>query len=116
MPRFLVLLLMLALTLGNGAAVAAAICQHHDARAHAAALQSPDKAVAAAAMSEDGAANSAEREGMLADGGGASLLGFLVPAQPALSLRAVERSSPPRVPTPGLAGLSSPPLLKPPLV
>jgi hypothetical protein len=107
---------MFALTLGNGAAVAAAICQHHDARAHAAALQSPDEAVAAAAMNEDRAASSAESEGMLADGGGASLLGFLVPAQPALSLRAIERVSLPATPTPGLASLSPPPLLRPPLV
>lgn len=107
---------MFALTLGNGTAVAAAICQHPDARAHAAALQSSDVAVAAAALSEDRAANSVEKEGMLADGGGVSLLGFVLPPEPELALRTVERASPPLTAVAPLASRSPPPLLEPPLV
>jgi hypothetical protein len=114
-PRLLVLLLMFALTLGNGVAVAAAICQHPDARAHAAALHSPDAAVAAVALNEDTAAGS-EQEGTLADGSAASLLGFVLPPEPGLVLRTPEAASPPMAATMRLASRSSPPLLEPPLV
>lgn len=107
---------MFALTLGNGAAMAAAICQHQDSRAHSAALLSKDMAIAAAALSEERAASSAEKEGMLADGGAASLLGFVLPPEPELALRTAERASPPTTATVRLASRSSRPLLEPPLV
>lgn len=116
-PRFLLLLLlMIALTLGNGAATAALICQHPDERAHAAALQSADAAVAAEAMSEDRAAGSAESDGTLVDGGSAALLGFVLPSEPELALRAPARASPATDAIARLAGFSPPPLLQPPLV
>lgn len=115
MYRLLILLILFALTLGNGAAMAAAICQHQDARAHAAALHSSDTAVAAAALSEDRAAT-AEKEGTVSDGASASLLGYVLPSEPELALRGAERENLPKTAARRLSGRSPPPLLEPPLV
>jgi hypothetical protein len=115
--RVLALLIMFAMTVSNGAGLAAAMCQHEDVGAHAMALQSADKAVAAAAAGEEAAAaHSSETQGTLADSAPASLAGFILPSD-GLTL-------PPRIEDPTqryagkfarLSGRSLRPLLKPPL-
>lgn len=84
MPRLLSLLLMFALVLTNGAAVASAMCQHVDAQAHARAKQSSYEAVAAVALSEEAAAVSTRMKVSLADAASVQLAGFIVPAEPFL--------------------------------
>ena len=63
---FLSLLIVCALTVSNGVAWAAVMCQHQDSSSHAAARQSKDSATAAAAAKEESAAISADRKGALA--------------------------------------------------
>jgi hypothetical protein len=116
MARFVALLMMLVLVIANGPAVAAAICQHHDARAHAAAAASADAAISAEALGEETAAITAASDGALGDAAGTLLAGWLLPPQPSsLPLRRMEPlariASQPVV----LAGRSVPPLLEPPL-
>jgi hypothetical protein len=90
MARLISLLMMLALVLTNGASVAAAVCQHADGRAHAAAIASADEEAAAEARGEEAAAKAAMRKGTLADAAAVQLAGFMLPPQ--VSLRAPERS------------------------
>jgi hypothetical protein len=88
MRRLLILLLMLTLSVSNGAAVAAALCEHVDARAHAAALQSSDQGIAAEAHHEETAAAAVDKKAAFGDAAAAQLAGFLQPAEPALNLPA----------------------------
>ena len=116
MTRLASLLLMFALVITNGPAIASAMCRHTDAAAHANALQSHDRGIAAAAAKEDRAAASADRKGTLADAASVQLAGFVRPAEPVLhvpfqpkplSLRAADDDGPP--------GRALRPLLEPPL-
>lgn len=116
MTRLTSLLLMIALVITNGPAIASALCRHADAAAHAAALQSDDHGVAASAVEEDRAAAAASKKGMLADAASVQLAGFVTPSEPVLPLplptpspivRAVDEDSPP--------GRALRPLLEPPL-
>ncbi|HEX8192429.1 MAG TPA: hypothetical protein VF552_05970 [Allosphingosinicella sp.] len=115
MQRLLTLLIVIALTFGNGSAVAAALCEHGSTAAHQVALDSGDEGVAADAQSEDAAAAAASKKAAPGENN-AAVAGYILPADPAAPMPlpragtnlAPERGSP-------LAGLSVPPLLEPPL-
>lgn len=76
--------MMLTLVLTNSAALAAAVCQHESAGAHASALESTQADIAAEAIAEEAAAAAAGKEGALADAGGLQLGGYVVPSDPFL--------------------------------
>ncbi len=84
MARIASLLLMFALVFTNGPAIASALCRHADAIAHASALESADRAIAAEAAHEEQAAGAGGNKGMLADAASVQLAGFVTPAEPAL--------------------------------
>lgn len=115
MVRLLTLLIMFALAVTNGAAVTAAMCQHPDALAHAAARQSSDDKIAAQARSEDTAGAAASKKGSLSDAA-ASVSGYILPpgslSWPARALGSMDR---PSLAATRLAGRSVLPLLEPPL-
>jgi hypothetical protein len=116
MARLLTLLMMLVLAIANGPAVAAAICEHRDARSHAAAAASADAGVSAEALGEEAAAKAAAGDAALGDAASTLLAGFLLPVQPSsLPFRAVEASTMGLGPAAVLTGRSVPPLLEPPL-
>ena len=113
--RLLTLLMMLVLAVANGPAVAAAICEHHDARAHAAAKASGDTGVAADALDEESAARAASFDGALGEAAGTLLAGYLLPAAPVVPVRvneAPQRHAAEPVP---LESRGVAPLLEPPL-
>lgn len=113
MSRLMTLLLILALALSNGAAVSAAICQHQDEAAHAAARGSADRGAAAEALVEESAAAAAEKQ-TAGEIGGASLAGFILPRTAGLPPRPSVRSVSPAAESPHLSGRSLRPLLEPP--
>ncbi|QAY75320.1 hypothetical protein ETR14_01320 [Sphingosinicella sp. BN140058] len=117
MSRLLTLLTLLALIFANSAAVASVLCQHGDAQAHAAALQSDDAAAASEARSEDRAERTISDLASLADAAAASLAGYALPPEPIsvpLRLRALEHDQPGDAAP--LSGRSISPMLEPPLV
>lgn len=117
MSRFLTFLILLALTFSNSAAVASVLCQHGDAQAHAAALQSHDAASAAEARSEDTAERSISDLASLADAAAASLAGYALPPEPIsvpLHLRTLQHGHAGEVAP--LSGRAISPMLEPPLV
>jgi hypothetical protein len=77
--------MMFALVLTNGASVAAAVCQHADARAHSSALYSGVEGVARQARNEETAAKRIAQKGTLADAAAVQLAGFMLPVEPRLS-------------------------------
>jgi hypothetical protein len=116
MARLVSLLVMLALLLTSGAAVATQTCQHVDAHAHAAARQSADAFVAAAAIAEESAAAVAGEKAVVADAAAVQLAAFLMPLEPLLPgprksgplpMRAADAAK--------LASIAVGPLLDPPL-
>ena len=114
--RLLTLLILFALAVTNGPAVAMAMCQHGDARAHSAARQSSDTGAAAAAMNEEAAAKAASEQASLGDAAGTLLAGYMLPGDPLpLPKRVVEASVKhmPLLYEPG--GRTVRPLLEPPL-
>jgi hypothetical protein len=114
MFRFVAILMMFVLAMANGPAVAAAICQHQDGRAHFAALESADRSVSGEAQSEESAAKAVAADAALADAAGALLAGFILPADPAVPFAAaVALAAAPNHPQ-RLEGRSVPPLLEPP--
>lgn len=115
MARLISLLIMLALALTNSSAVAAAMCQHVDAKAHAFALQSPNRDVAGAAINEEAAA-AANKKGTLADAAAVQLAGFLLPSSPSIGApRSIEPMSRAATHPARLASRTVSPLLEPPL-
>lgn len=115
-PRFFVFLIALAFIATNGVAARAALCQHVDAQAHAAALESRDALTAAAAHHEAGAEAAAGKTGTLADAAAASLAGLLIPPRPVVPTPVVsKRTALPLANAPGLSSRAIRPLLKPPL-
>ena len=115
--RLLTLLMIFAFLIANGPAVAMAMCQHEDARAHAAALQSMETEISVVAQSEEAAAKAASKKGSLSEAATTLLTGYILPSD--LS------PFPPRVVEPAgqhvadasrLGSRSVPPLLEPPLV
>ncbi len=99
----------------NGAGVAAAICQHEDARAHALALHSGDEKRAIGALAEESAA-AAEDDEALGAAAAVQLAGFLLPLGPSISLVRFPEfiGQPSRAPL-ALTSRSIAPLLEPPL-
>ncbi len=63
MTRFLTLFMILALLIGQGSSVAAAICHHQNAAEHVAARQSDDARIAAVSLGEEAAAAVASKKG-----------------------------------------------------
>ena len=116
MTRLLTLLLMFTLVVANGSAVAGAMCQHRDARAHAMARQSQDAKVAAVALTEEAAAAMASKKGALGSNASLSLPAYIVPgAALAPAPRAVEPMPRPQVESTPLPSRSIRPLLEPPV-
>ena len=114
--RFVTLLIMLAFVFTNGPAIAMAMCQHNDARAHAAALQSPDSEMSVKALSEEIVAKAASGQGSLGEAATTLLAGYILPPEPLpLPLRFVEPMTRDPTDVAGRRGRSVPPLLEPPL-
>ena len=110
------LLIMVAFLLANGPAVAMAMCQHGDARAHAAALQSSEAGVSVVAQSEETAAKAESKKGSLSDAATTLLAGYILPPDSSrLELRLSERVDRYMTSASGLGSRSVPPLLEPPL-
>ncbi len=116
MRWLLTLLMIFALSITNGVAVASAICEHEDARAHALARASADAGVAAVAIGEEKAAEAASSKASLADASGNLLAGYMLPPEPVLqpSPRLDPASRPMSHPA-ELDGRSLRPMLEPPL-
>ncbi|WP_162806450.1 hypothetical protein [Sphingosinicella terrae] len=115
MRHLLALIIMFALAVTNGPAVAAAICQHGSASAHAEAMHSADLGVAAGAQAEE-EHRKAAKQGSLADGGAALVAGYMLPPDQAVLPVALSASlsGPAGDPMP-LGGRMLRPLLRPPL-
>ena len=114
--RLLTLLILFALAVTNGPAVAMAMCQHGDARAHAAARQSTEAGTAAAAMSEEAAAQAAPEQASLGDAARTLLAGYMLPGDPLpLPNRLVEAGATHIPLLYESDGRTVPPLLEPPL-
>jgi hypothetical protein len=113
--RFLSLLVILTLVIGQGSSVAAAMCRHQDAHAHALARQSRDPRVAAIPLAEEAAAAAVSKKAPQSADGSVHWPADLLPAAlPILLLRVLEpiRLRPARAPP--LASASILPLLEPP--
>jgi len=115
MSRLLTLMMILVLVMAHGSSVAAAICRHQDGVEHAAALQSNDAGVSAAANSEESAAKAGFRKGAPADSGAASSPADMLPI-PGLAVPFLAKAAAERTPAdpPALVGASVRPLLEPP--
>jgi hypothetical protein len=110
------LLIMFAFVFTNGPAVAMAMCEHEDVRAHAAALQSSDDGASIVAQSEDTAARAAAKQGTLGDAAATLLGGYILPpAIVALPTHVGETLRQPAADRLRMASRSVPPLLEPPL-
>lgn len=115
MSRLLTALMIFILVLAHGSSVAAAICRHQDGVAHAAALQSDDAGVSAAAHGEESAGKSTSRKGVPADSGSVSSPSDMLPARGLLEpFRVSEPAERNPAPPPTLVGTSIRPLLEPP--
>lgn len=115
MRSLLTFLMLISLVIANGSCVAAAVCRHQDVRAHAAALQSHDKKVAAVAQTEETARSAASKKAAPADARALTLAAYtLPPAIAAFPPRLMEPNRPWAEDAAGLAGLSIRPLLEPP--
>ena len=115
MRRLLTLLLMITLTVVSGSSVAAAMCSHQNAQAHAAALHGSGLRGAAVAQMEEAAGKLASKKGALADAGSFSLPAFIMPdgAVP-VPLAPTDLTRPRPADAAKIASLSIPPLLEPP--
>ena len=113
--RLITLLILFALVVTNGPAVAMAKCQHEDARAHAAALQSTEARERTVAVGEE-AAKAASEKASLGDAATTLLGGYILPGDALqfpsrvieATTRHVDKTSPPGT-------RNVPPLLEPPL-
>jgi hypothetical protein len=115
MARLLSFLMIFVLVTSQGTAMAAAVCRHQDAQAHAVARASADAAVAGVSLREDAAEATASKKGSPTTDAAAAWPAPLLPADAELPpLRTAERL----LPRPGrqapLASLAAPPLLEPP--
>jgi hypothetical protein len=101
----------------QGASVEAAICRHQNPLAHAAALHSADKKIAAQALSEETAGAAVSKKGSAGGGGSTSQpTDMLPPATLAIPAPVAKTASVRPTDSPPLADLSIRPLLQPPLV
>lgn len=116
MTRLLTLLLIFALAFTKGPAVASAICDHKDAREHAAALLSEDAPTFIDAHGEEAAARAASERAALGDAATTLMAGYILPPEAgAFAVPPREPAGRPLRDKPILRGVSVPPLLKPPL-
>jgi hypothetical protein len=113
--RLLSWLMILALVLGYGSSVSAAICQHRDLGGHEAARQSLDRKVAASALTEEAAAATGAKKGSTSASPVGSPIDMVAPAAPVVPLRVAEPILRPLEDSPALAGISVRPPLPPPL-
>ena len=117
MPRFLILLLIGALFLGQGFSAGAAMCVHRSADEHARALASRDDAVAAVAQNEDSAASLMAKKAAPSSVAGLNWVAHLDAPTVLVPLRAVsDRVMMSLADGPALEGISAIPLLRPPLL
>lgn len=113
--RVLSILMMLMMTVVSATSVAAAMCAHQSADAHAAALASDDHGTAADAHLEDAAGAAVAKKGALADAGAFSLHAFILPDISAAPFTPVSQIALPRAPDASkVPRASGPPLLEPP--
>jgi len=115
MARFLALLMIFAIVIGQGSSVAAAICHHQSLAEHIAARQSGDAHVAAVSLREEAAASVASKKGSQSASASphwpAEMLPASVDAEPFRTIEPVRFA--PAV-EPALKSASTPPLLEPP--
>jgi hypothetical protein len=91
MARFLALFMILALLIGQGSSVAAAICHHQNAAEHIAARQSSDARIAAVSLGEEAAAAVASKKGSQSAGASVHWPAEMLPATAAdAPFRAIE--------------------------
>ena len=116
MPRLLTFLIICALFLGQGFSAGAAMCVHRSADAHAQALESGDATVAAVAQNEDEAASLMAKKAASSGAAGLNWVAHLA-APPVLvpPLSGAERVGRSFADAPPLKGVSTAPLLRPPL-
>jgi hypothetical protein len=115
MRVLLKLMMVLAIVVGNGSSVAAAICQHRNASEHALARASRDAKVAAAALTEETAASVNAKKGSPGNSNSTAPSDMLAPASLMIPPRSLEPLRLRARDAPILAGTSLPPLLRPPL-
>ena len=115
MSRLLTLMMIVVLLIAHGSSVSAAICRHASGTEHAAALQSQDREISSAALSEDHAGKAAAKRGAPTDSGSVSWPSDMLPL-PGLPIPPVldGPARPNPADGPVLAGASIPPLLEPP--
>src|SRR5215218_6082872 len=117
MSRLLTLMMILVLVMAHGTSVSAAICRHQDGVAHAAARQSSDAGISAAAYSEESAAKTGSGKGAPADSGSVSWPSDMLPApELAVPFRTAEPVERNFADSAVLVGASVRPLLEPPSV
>ena len=115
MARLVTLLIMFAFVFTNGPAVAMAMCQQSDAKAHAAALQSTDADLASVAQVEEFAASKASQQGALGDAAMTLMAGYMLPPEThSFPLRSIEPANRHSAHPVELGSRSVPPLLEPP--
>jgi hypothetical protein len=102
------------LVIGHGSSVAAAICRHQDAHAHALARESRDPKIAAVSLAEDAAAAEAAKKSSQPANGSIHWLDLLPAASPGVPARLAEPVRLRPAEQPVLASTSIPPLLEPP--
>lgn len=114
--RLVTLLIIFAFVFANGPAIAMAKCQHEDALAHAAALQSSESNTSAVAQSEETAAKAVAKKGSLSEAATTLLAGYIAPTDSSsFPRRFVESAHRLVTNATGLGSRSVPPLLEPPL-
>ncbi|MEA3010668.1 MAG: hypothetical protein QOJ91_2360 [Sphingomonadales bacterium] len=115
MSRVLTLLMILMLVLTHGTSLSAAICRHQNGFEHAAALQSRDTGISAAAHGEETARKAAANKAAPLDSGSVSLASdMLPPAGLPVPFRASERIERNLADAAMPVGASVLPLLEPP--
>jgi hypothetical protein len=114
MKLWVTLLMIVALMVGNASAAAEAVCRHQSPLDHAAARQSDDRRVAAAALTEDAAASVSAKQGAVPSASASILADLLPPAVLAVPLPLAEPLRRQFPDGPVLEGSALPPLLQPP--
>jgi hypothetical protein len=115
MARFLAFLMIFAVVIANGSAVAAAICHHQNIGEHVAARQSRDHKIADVSLREEAGADFASKKGSQSAGGSVHWPAEMLPAsldtEPFRVLEPVQFQTAVQL---SLKSTSQPPLLEPP--
>ncbi|MEO7813968.1 MAG: hypothetical protein ABIR87_00815 [Sphingomicrobium sp.] len=116
MKHFWAFLIIATLLLGQGFSASAAMCVHRTASEHARALESRDGSIAVVAQNEDSAASLIAKKAASSGAEGLNLVAHLAAPPMLLPLRTiVERVTRSLADGPALSGISTTPLLRPPL-